>query len=111
MNESFAKILRPNPVESDYAMTNVEGEIPRELNGTFYRNGPNQKVLPEAGPRGLHLFDGDGHVNAFHFEDGRAHHRSAYAKTPSFLREQEEGAFCIGNIGGSIACCASEQGV
>ena len=32
--EMLASILRPNPNEADYAITNVEGEIPRELNGT-----------------------------------------------------------------------------
>ena len=39
VNEMFAAISRPNPVETDYAITNIEGEIPRELNGTLYRNG------------------------------------------------------------------------
>ena len=99
MNESFTKILRPNPVESDYAISHIEGEIPRELNGTLYRNGPNQKTLPKAGYRGLHLFDGDGHVSAIRFEDGGARHISRYVRTPSFLREQEEGVYCIPGIG------------
>lgn len=25
----------------------VEGEIPKDLNGTFYRNGPNPQFAPE----------------------------------------------------------------
>ena len=45
--EMLASILRPNPNEADYAITKVEGEIPRELNGTLYRNGPCQKILPD----------------------------------------------------------------
>ena len=97
-SDSFANILRPNPVEPDYAITNVEGAVPRELNGTLYRNGPNQKTLPKAGARALHLFDGDGHVSAIRFEDGKAHYRGRYARTDSFLREQEEGVSCIATL-------------
>ena len=29
----------------------VEGEIPADLQGTLYRNGPNQRFRPRAGPR------------------------------------------------------------
>ena len=56
-NEFFASISRPHPVESDYTVTRIEGEIPRDLNGTLYRNGPNQKMEPAAGNRALHFFE------------------------------------------------------
>ncbi len=39
----------------------VIGEIPRDLNGTFYRNGPNPAYEP-AGR--YHWFDGDGMIHA-----------------------------------------------
>ena len=40
----------------------VDGEIPRELDGTLYRIGPN----PHYPPRGrYHWFDGDGMVHGF----------------------------------------------
>jgi carotenoid cleavage dioxygenase-like enzyme len=97
-NEYFSNAWRPNPAQGDYAMTRVEGEIPRELNGTLYRNGPNQKILPKQGHRALHLFEGDGFVHAIRFEDGHAHYRGRYAETPSYLREQEEGVYCIGGL-------------
>ena len=95
-NERFASILRPNPVESDYRITNVEGEIPRELNGTLYRNGPNQKLAPEGGNRALHLFDGDALIHAIRFEDGEARYRGRFAETESYLFEQEQGSYCLG---------------
>lgn len=95
---AFARAWRPNPVEADYAVEAVEGEIPRELRGTLYRNGPCQKVLPRAGAGALHLFDGDALVHAIRFEDGGASCRSRFAQTPSFLREQEEGVYCLGGI-------------
>lgn len=97
-NERLASIARPNPVETDYEISKIEGEIPRELNGTLYRNGPNQKTPPAAGNAALHLFDGDALIHAIRFEDGRAHYRGRYAQTESFLREQAEGAYVLGGL-------------
>ena len=99
-NAQFACLARPNPVESDFAIHQVEGEIPRELNGTLYRNGPNQKTAPAAGDAALHLFDGDALISAIRFEDGKASYRGRYAQTESFLREQSEGVYCLG--GGNL---------
>jgi len=33
--------LAPIPMECDAPFLTVVGELPRELNGTLYRNGPN----------------------------------------------------------------------
>jgi len=99
--ELFVKALRPNAVEATaQPPAEIEGEIPRELCGTLYRNGPCQKTLPKAGYRALHLFDGDGLVHAIRFEDGAVRHHSRFAKTDSFVREQREGRYCIG--GGNL---------
>jgi carotenoid cleavage dioxygenase len=95
---AFANAWRPNPVEADYVVDRVDGEIPRELSGTLYRNGPCQKVLPQGGAGALHLFDGDALVHAIRFEDGEARYRGRYAQTASFLREQQEGVYCIGGL-------------
>lgn len=97
-DEMLASLLRPNPNEADYAITNVEGEIPRELNGTLYRNGPNQKIAPKVGAGAMHLFDGDALIHALRFEDGKAHHLSRFARTPGFELEEKEGRYCLGGI-------------
>ena len=97
-SRAFATVLRPNPVEADAAVTRIEGEIPRELNGTLYRNGPNQAVAPKAGPEALHFFDGDALVQAIHFEDGHAHHLGRYARTDAFLQNEREQAYTIGGL-------------
>lgn len=94
----FAEVVRPNGVEADAPITRVEGEIPRELRGTLYRNGPNQHVLPEAGAGALHFFDGDAMIQAIRFEDGRAHHLGRYARTESFLRNEQEGVYAQGGL-------------
>jgi carotenoid cleavage dioxygenase len=48
--------LAPIPMECDAPFLTVDGELPRELNGTLYRNGPNPQFdVPSA-----HWFAGDG---------------------------------------------------
>ena len=56
----------------------VIGEIPLDLYGAFYRNGPN----PAAAPQGLHhWFDGDGMLHAIWFENGKARYRNRFIKS------------------------------
>src|SRR6266508_5226422 len=51
----------------------VMGEIPKDLEGVYLRNGPN----PILEPRGrYHWFDGDGMVHAIAFRDGKATYRN-----------------------------------
>jgi carotenoid cleavage dioxygenase len=82
---------RPSSFEGEYEITDVEGEIPREIHGTLYRNGPSQQVLPKAGYEALHLFDGDAHVHAFRFDDGRAFYTGRLVRNRSFLSERAAG--------------------
>ena len=58
----------PVAVECDADHLRVTGRLPRELNGTLYRNGPNPR-FPAAD---AHWFVGDGMIHAFTLEDGRA---------------------------------------
>ena len=103
--DAFTNAWRPNPVESEYSVTQIEGEVPRSLNGTLYRNGPCQNVLPDVGFGALHAFDGDALIHAIRFEDGEVRHLSRFARTESFLREQKEGRYCFGglNVAGDVA--------
>lgn len=56
----------------------VVGEIPKDLFGCFYRNGPN----PAQAPEGLHhWFDGDGMVHAIYFENGKAEYRNRFVRS------------------------------
>ena len=58
------------PVAKETTALNLEviGEIPKDLYGCFYRNGPN----PAQAPEGMHhWFDGDGMLHAIYFENGK----------------------------------------
>ena len=57
----------PNRFEADAPDLFVEGEIPRDLEGVFYRNGP-EPLYPTRGDE-YHWFDGDGMVYAFAIAD------------------------------------------
>jgi len=85
----------PWPMEGEIHDLVVEGEIPRELNGTLYRNGPN----PQFAPRGkYHWFDGDGMVHALTISDGKAHYRNRWVRTQRFLLEREAGESLFGGL-------------
>jgi len=78
----------PIQMECDAPDLIVEGEVPRDLNGTFYRNGPN----PQFAPRGHHhWFGGDGMVHAFALHEGRVSYRNRWARTVKWKLEHEAG--------------------
>lgn len=90
--QHWLEAIHPVAGEDAYEITDIDGEIPRELHGTLYRNGPSQKVLPDAGYEALHFFDGDAFVHAYRFDDGRLHFTGRHAKTEGFLYREEHGA-------------------
>lgn len=66
----------------------ITGQLPRELSGTYYRNGPN----PQFAPRGPHhWFHGDGMLHAFTLGNGAAHYRNRWIRTPKWQLEHEAG--------------------
>ena len=70
----------PIQMECDAPDLIVDGEVPRDLNGTFYRNGPN----PQFAPRGHHhWFGGDGMVHAFTLHDGTCRPIATAGRAPS----------------------------
>ncbi len=56
----------------------VIGEIPRDLHGAYFRNGPN----PAEPPTGMHhWFDGDGMIHGVWFENSEARYRNRFVGT------------------------------
>ena len=70
----------------------IEGQLPPELKGVFYRNGPAQHEHGDL--RYHHWFDGDGMVHAYHFDGQTVTHRARMVETEKYLREQEAGRSC-----------------
>ncbi len=89
-------LWEPWPMEGEIHDLPVTGEIPRELAGTLYRNGPN----PQFAPRGdYHFFGADGMVHAFSLGDGKCHYRNRWVRTPRFLLEREAGESLFSGFG------------
>jgi carotenoid cleavage dioxygenase len=85
----------PWPVEGEIHDLVVQGDLPRELCGTLWRNGPN----PQFAPRGAyHWFDGDGMIHAFRFRDGRVSYRNRWVRTARFQAERAAGESLFGGL-------------
>ncbi len=78
----------PVRMECDANDLIVEGEIPKEISGSLYRNGPNQRFAPRGD---YHLFAGDGMIHAFHINNGRVDYRNRWVKTAKWNVEDREG--------------------
>jgi len=87
--------IAPIPLECDAPFLKISGELPRELNGTLYRNGPN----PQFDSPSAHWFVGDGMLHAFHLENGRASYRNRWIRTPKWLAEHDAGRALFGGFG------------
>jgi carotenoid cleavage dioxygenase-like enzyme len=88
VNPFFQGNFGPWPEEGHVDGLEVIGEIPRELNGTFYRNGPNPAFEP-AGR--YHWFDGDGMIHAVTLRDGRASYRNRWVESDGLREERRAG--------------------
>ena len=85
--------------EFDYWIDDVEGQIPQELNGTLFRNGPG--LLDVNGQPVHHPFDGDGMISAIAFRDGRARFRNRHIRTQAFLEEEKAGKILYRGVFGT----------
>ncbi|GBD26483.1 Apocarotenoid-15,15'-oxygenase [bacterium HR30] len=74
--------------EGDFQNLPVRGRLPAELQGTYYRNGPN----PAFDPIGrYHWFDGDGMVHAVRIGAGRAAYSNRWVRSKGLLEEFRAG--------------------
>jgi carotenoid cleavage dioxygenase-like enzyme len=84
LNPYIQGIYEPVARETTALDLKVIGEIPKDLHGSYFRNGPN----PVHAPQGLHhWFDGDGMLHAIHFENGKAEYRNRFIGTDDYKAE------------------------
>jgi len=84
----------------EFSHTNLpilSGEIPANLSGTLYRNGPAR--LERGKMRMGHWFDGDGAILAVNFADTAATALYRYVQTQGYQEEAAAGQLLYGNYG------------
>jgi all-trans-8'-apo-beta-carotenal 15,15'-oxygenase len=67
----------------------VQGSIPRALRGVVYRNGPAR--FERGSTTYGHLFDGDGMIGSFGFDDLGVLYRNRFVRTAAFEEEERAG--------------------
>jgi all-trans-8'-apo-beta-carotenal 15,15'-oxygenase len=79
----------------------IEGKIPSDLRGVFYRNGPGlfERGIGANKQRYQHWFDGDGFVNAWRFTDKGVSHQARFVQSKKFLAEQAANEFLASSFG------------
>ena len=75
-------------VEMDIGDCEVVGKIPADLNGAFYRVGPDAQYPLHAGNI---PFDGEGHVGMFRFENGRVDYKSRFVRNERYVAQEKAG--------------------
>src|SRR3712207_2761636 len=76
----------PFRFEAEVYDCEVEGEVPKEINGAFYR-ACTDRLYPSRLPNDA-VFNEDGAIDLFRFEDGHVDFRSRYVRTDRFLAER-----------------------
>ncbi|KAH1594738.1 hypothetical protein KXX34_001858 [Aspergillus fumigatus] len=83
----FSGFMRPCRVEGEACNLEVLGQVPKDIDGVFFRVMPDPQFPPfiEDDP----WFNGDGNISAFTIKDGKVSFRQRYVRTEKFVRERE----------------------
>jgi carotenoid cleavage dioxygenase-like enzyme len=91
---SYTGFHAPSRLEADIKDLEVEGEVPRDINGAFYRVAPDPQLPPRLGDD--IWFNGDGMVSMFRFHDGRIDFKQRRARTDKVVLEERAGRALFG---------------
>lgn len=86
-NMHFTRLNRPINIEWSRANLDVEGSIPEEISGAFFRAVPDPAhppLLPDD-----HVLSGDGMVSRFLIDKGAVDHDIRYVRTPRYEAERK----------------------
>jgi carotenoid cleavage dioxygenase len=78
-----------NRTEMDLRDCEVEGALPTDLHGVFYRVGPDPQYPKPPQYAGDIPFDGEGHVSMFRIRNGHVDYRTRYAKNQRWKAQAE----------------------
>ncbi len=106
---TFLTIDEPFRFEGGDLRPGGRGQVPAELNGTFYRVGPDQAFPPKMGD--ANPFNGDGIVSAFRFADGHVDFQHRYVMTHRLKAERAARRGLFGDYRNAFTDDASVAGV
>ncbi|KAJ5981591.1 Carotenoid oxygenase [Penicillium canescens] len=90
----FSDFMKPCRFEGEIQNLEVHGDLPNDIDGTFYRVMPDPQLPPfiDNDP----WFNGDGNISAFRIKNGSVTFQQKYVRTEKFVREREAGRALIG---------------
>ena len=83
----FTGFNAPSRIEADIWDLVVEGEIPAEINGRWYRATPDPQYPPSW--KDDTYLSGDGMISMFQFEDGHVDYKSRYVLTERLKNDRK----------------------
>lgn len=78
-----------NRAEIDLFDCEVEGSWPKDLDGVFYRVGPDPQYPKDPKWAGDIPFDGEGHVSMFRIKDGHVDYKTRYVRNQRWKAQHE----------------------
>ena len=90
--------MAPSGIECDAPDLILEGELPKDLKGVYFRNGPDPLYPPREGDN-YHWFHGDGMIQRFEFEGGRVSWKNRWVRTEKYELERKAGESLFGVLG------------
>lgn len=97
---AYRQVTAPLLDEFDYRLTRIDGQLPKELQGTLYRIGPGKH---QVGRSLLHnVFDGDGMISQFVLDGSSVRVRNRYVRTRHFEHGQRSDRIRYRGVGGQI---------
>lgn len=97
-NPALDGYYAPMGMECDAPDLIIQGEMPRDLNGVYFRNGPDPLHPPQDGEE-YHWFHGDGMIHRFEFWDGRVSWCNRWVRTRKYELERAAGRSLFGVMG------------
>jgi carotenoid cleavage dioxygenase len=101
-------VYAPTVQEMEADNLEVTGELPADLVGAYFRNGPNPVHEPA---HRYHPFDGDGMVHGVYFRDGKASYRNRLVQTEALRQELASGRSVSPGVMGPFDYDVSEFGI
>ncbi|KAJ5634236.1 hypothetical protein N7528_002078 [Penicillium herquei] len=83
----FSGFMKPCRFEGEVKNLEVWGDLPPEIDGTFYRVMPDPHLPPFI--ENDVWFNGDGNISAFRIKNGKCDFQQRYVQTERLVREKE----------------------